>query len=618
MNEELVFNPTRLDVSRSGFNVKRPEKGTGYVGRLNTMRPIEVLPGASYVLDLASLIRFTTPVFPINDDLYCDVYAYYCSDDMLLRRQSFSPSLNDGNHSFAAVMGAQDGFINMPYPDNSLQLPVIKYPMLKYNPDPAQTTQTESARKHVNAFSMLDQLGYPMLIRDSSVTGISYKTVDSFHCLPMLGYLAIWNEDFREPNLMNRYAMTISNDVATFASDLTTMCVGTGAYNSDGNNYGVSGKPIRYNPASGSTDILSYAINLPVCRFHGLYGSLLPFPQRNSEAVTLPLGDLAPVYANYDDEINPKPDIGWNPLVLGQINGDDLIYSDGNLGIGNGAYLQTDGQGSGSLGSQPFSVSPANLVADLKNATAASINTIRTAFQLQKWYEALARGGNGDLDEYINSIFGVVGPTDVVAKRPVYLGGKRFPISISQVNNTASNTGETGAFSLTNDYAQHIVKLHSKTYGQIFFVFCIRFADTFADAPQKFLFKRSKFDFYAPQFANLGEEEYKKYMLAYSPDVTGSLGYQEYAADYRYDFGAISGQMRFPGENSWHFGNLFEAGKMDLLSWLDASYQALAVDRTLKVPGSTALYHFFYDFLILGNKYLPMPVNSIPGLVDHH
>lgn len=96
------------------------------------------------------------------------------------------------------------------------------------------------------------------------------------------------------------------------------------------------------------------------------------------------------------------------------------------------------------------------------------------------------------------------------------------------------------------------------------------------------------------------------------------LGYQEYAADYRYDFGSISGQLRFPGDNSWHFGNIFEAGKYDLASFLDASYQALDVDRTLKVPGSTALMHFYYDFYIYGNKYLPMPVNSIPGLIDHH
>ena len=108
MNEELVFNPTRLDVSRSVFPIRRYDKGTGFVGRLNVLRPLEVLPGTSWDLDLNSLLRFTTPIYPVNDDLMCDVMFYYTSNDMLLRRQSFSPSLNDGNHSFAAIMGAQD------------------------------------------------------------------------------------------------------------------------------------------------------------------------------------------------------------------------------------------------------------------------------------------------------------------------------------------------------------------------------------------------------------------------------------------------------------------------------------------------------------------------------
>lgn len=117
----------------------------------------------------------------------------------------------------------------------------------------------------------------------------------------------------------------------------------------------------------------------------------------------------------------------------------------------------------------------------------------------------------------------------------------------------------------------------------------------------------------------MGEESYSKSLLAYDNGLDDSIiGYQEYAADYRYDVNAISGQLRFGNDATWHYANLLEAGAFNLATWLDASYQAINVDRTLKVPGSTAYMHFYYDFYLYGSKYLPMPLNSIPGLVDHH
>lgn len=498
MNEELVFNPTKLDISRSKFNFQRPDKGTGFVGRLNTLRPIEVLPGSSWKLNAASLLRFTTPVNPTMDNLFCDVYAFYCASDMLLRRQSFSPSLNDGNHSFAAIMGAQDGFINMPFPDAGLQLPSVKYSMTKYKP--SDSAQISTARGAVNAYTLLDQLGYPIVIRDSSAASVTQVNVE-FSCLPLLGYISIWNENFREPNLQNRFALTISSGVTKFSSDYQTMCLGTQVFGGAGNSYGTKGTPLHY-----SGDLVDYAITFGVCRFHGLYGSLLPWPQRNNDPVYLPLGDLAPVIPGKDEHMNATdPSLVYPTKVLLASGSPDSsgkyavsgapgekhfpIYS-----AASGGFL-SDATGTAAVNGDKWTFS--NLYADLAQATSASINTIRIAFQTQKWFEALARGGNSDLDEYISSLFGVVGPQDVESKRPVYLGGHRFPISISQVNNTGTNTGETGAFSLTH-FDGHYVTYHSKTYGQIFFVFCVRHADSFADAPQKFLFKRAKFDFSSP------------------------------------------------------------------------------------------------------------------------
>lgn len=648
MNEELVFNPTRLDLSRSAFNLKRPDKGTGFVGRLNTLRPIEVMPGDTFDINCANLIRFTTPVNPTMDNLFMDVFFYYTSNEMLLRRQSFSPSLLDGNHSFAAIMGAQDGYINMPFPDNGLKIPTISYLVANYNP--AESNQVGKMRAFALQLSLLDQLGYP-LGGYTNATGDSLDIVgfDGFSCLPLLGYISIWNEDFREPNTQNRFALTIDGNIAKFESDVQFHTIVDNDLSGDfrGNDYGSVASPLVYDDAgedasyhfgeTGYDESLKLVIAEPfgVSRFHGLFGSLLPFPQRNQEPVYLPLGELAPVITGAKDHYKVGDDAYTFRLSkVTTITGSDasgykgpIVSGAGNGGVGyknvNGGQATTYAADNGyTVGD---ALVPSNLYADLSQATAASINTIRVAFQTQKWFEALARGGNSDLDEYINSLFGVVGPMDVVAKRPVYLGGKRIPISVSQVNNTGNNTGETGAFSLTTD-DDHYCKLVSKTYGMIFCVFCIRYADSFIDAPQKFLTKLHKFDFYSPQFANLGEEGYVKGLLGFNYDDTEMrhkldddvMGYQEYAADYRYDFGAVSGQLRFAPENSWHYGVKLETDKMDIGEWLDASSMAMVVDRTLKVSGKTAYYQFFYDFLIYGNKYRPLPVHSIPGLVDHH
>lgn len=636
MNEELVFNPTRLDLSRSAFNLKRPDKGTGFVGRLNTLRPIEVMPGDTFDINCANLIRFTTPVNPTMDNLFMDVFFYYTSNEMLLRRQSFSPSLLDGNHSFAAIMGAQDGYINMPFPDNGLKIPTISYIVANHNPK--ENNQVAAMRVFALQLSLLDQLGYPMGgYTNQSGDSLDIVGFDGFSCLPLLGYISIWNEDFREPNTQNRFALTIDGNIAKFDSDVKFHSIVDNDISHDfrDDSYGDLYWPLEYDGEgedssysfgeTGYDESLKLVVAEPfgVSRFHGLFGSLLPFPQRNQEPVYLPLGELAPVYAKgkYVNVTEAKK----NSLEWYAIDDTQSAISLSRLGISDGAKQQTISGTEPIEGSNAIAVTPSNLWADLSQATAASINTIRVAFQTQKWFEALARGGNSDLDEYINSLFGVVGPMDVVAKRPVYLGGKRIPISVSQVNNTGNNTGETGAFSLTTD-DDHYCKVVSKTYGMIFCVFCIRYADTFIDAPQKFLTKLHKFDFYSPQFANLGEEGYVKGLLGFNFEDSEMrhkldaevMGYQEYAADYRYDFGAVSGQLRFAPENSWHYGVKLETDNMDIGEWLDASSMAMVVDRTLKVSGKSAYYQFFYDFLIYGNKYRPLPVHSIPGLVDHH
>ena len=67
----------------------------------------------------------------------------------------------------------------------------------------------------------------------------------------------------------------------------------------------------------------------------------------------------------------------------------------------------------------------------LSTATAATINAIRTALQVQKLLERDARGGTR-CTEIIRSHFGVVSP-DARIQRPEYLGGSSVPVNIAQI-----------------------------------------------------------------------------------------------------------------------------------------------------------------------------------------
>lgn len=565
-------NPTRLDVSRSKFAARPRWSGSWNVGRLIPIFATStVMPGDTFKMSIASAIRMVRPAFPVMDDMEITIEAYFVPHRLILSRKSMSPDVNDSNHSWSAFIGAQDSLLNMPIPGD-VSLPKLAIGQSGYV-----------------VGSVGDCLGYHV----PQAAGGSYD----INCLKVLAYYSIWNEYWREPNCQSpvTYSINANNYVNLFGSDAEITSS--------------TAHPCEWPCA-------------PVSRYHGFFGSALPWPQRNSNQVQLPLGELAPV------------NTGENHVNIG-----DNVDSIGYLGVGSGiasaltqykltGYRPVNNYGYGSVFSTNQSAAdfasgglvPTNLWADLSEATAASVNEFRLAVQTQRWYEALARSGN-KYSDLVHGMFGVRGVS--IPDRPEYLGGFTAPINMSQVNDTAANLGDTGAFSLSNPSGYLFTKSFTE-HGTIMVVACCRVRESFAQGINPEDLKFERFDFYWPQFANLGEQPLLKKLLYVSgvPQTADEdvFGYQEAWAEYRMFTDQVTGYMNPSASASiggYTYANFFQSAPT-LKGYLDASKQVDNVDRTLTVNHSTAGFQLFGQFLFDIEMVRPMPTYSIPGLVDHH
>lgn len=575
-------NPVRLDISRSRFKMS-----PRWTGTFNSYKLVpfftytDILPGDTFKVDTSFVLRMSTPVAPVMDDLFLDVAFYFVPHELILSRSYMSPSTNDSNHSFKAFIGAQDSLLNMPVPDSDIELP------------------------HVIINSAYYRTGG---IADCMGVSKSYSSSPTYwiNALAPLAFMAVWNENYREPNTSNPGVFSISNNNVFF----TWSAVGLSGSNS-----------------------FAYAYLPHTCRFHGYFGSALPWPQRNSETVLLPLGSTAPVIGS-DDFHN----LGNNHIFA---DSSDITSSSASY---YNLYLKTTGDPNYVLShsgvansSAPASVrdiSRTSLVADLANASAVSINVFRLAVQEQRWFEALARGGNR-IDELTSALFGVM-PKDAGGNQPEYLGGKRIPLQVSQVNATNATDGDTlgkvGAFSLTSDSDHYFTKSFDK-WGTLLGVCTVRYRDSFGHSLNRMFTRRERFDFYFPQFANLGEMPIYKHELDLGAldsnnawPTSSVFGYQEAWADYRAIPDIVCGLVR-PGQSLdfWTYalseGNFEYTDQSmvnDLAGFLNATDADVAIDRTLQVSSSTSGFQFLAQFQLEIIAVRPMPLYSIPGLVDHH
>lgn len=578
-NSRFALNPTRIDMSRSRFDRSCSYKTTFNVGDLVPFFVDEVLPGDTFSIDTSKVVRMQTLLTPVMDNIYLDFYYF------------FVPNRIVWDH-WRELMGENR---------ESAWVPKTEY----------SVPQLTSPSGGWQVGTIADYMGIP--------TGVNNLSVNA---LPFRAYAMICNEWFRDENL------TDPLNIPT--GDANVVGVNSGNYLTD---VVKGGKPFR------------------VSKYHDYFTSCLPAPQKGPDVSfdLISSADLPVIALNKSTIATPPPagsrlaPLAWTAHSVDNRAGTGGIPSWAIVGTPQGSFVSANGwvssmtnatldalvdarqppTASGSAIRQNQYLSPQNLwaVGDISSAS-ITVNDLRTAFQLQKLYERDARGGTRYI-EILKSHFGVTSP-DARLQRPEYLGGSRIPININQVVQSSGTTsdspqGNVAAYSLTTDRHSDFTKSFVE-HGFIIGLMAARYDHTYQQGIERFWSRKDRFDYYWPVFANLGEQAVLNKEI-YAQGLTADdevFGYQEAWADYRYKPSRVTGEMRSAYAQSldvWHLADDYSSLPSLSDSWIREDPST--IDRVLAVSSRVSA-QLFADIFIRNLVTRPMPLYSIPGLIDHH
>lgn len=572
----------RVDISRSRFDRSSSVKTTFNTGDIVPFFLEEVLPGDTFNVKTSKVVRMQTLLTPLMDNLYLDTYYFFVPNRLVWQHwKEFC-----GENTESAWI-----------PETEYAMPQI----------------TSPADTGWEVGTIADYFGIP--------TGVANLSVSA---LPFRAYALIMNEWFRDENLQDPLVVPVD--------DATVAGVNSSTFVTD---VAKGGKPYK------------------AAKYHDYFTSALPTPQKGPDvSIPVSLGSELPVYGTGDPLYLTDGNFTYPFLSVGQSLGSlsmtgTAIANSGATGSkvgdiyanGNAFYSEVNsGGGSANWKGKVMGVPTkekmdslavpglvgSGLVAVYDGAVSvATINQLRLAFQIQKFYERQARGGSR-YTEVVRSFFGVTSP-DARLQRPEYLGGNRVPININQViqqSGTESATTPQGTvvgMSQTTDTNSDFTKSFTE-HGFIIGVMVARYDHTYQQGLDRLWSRKDKFDFYWPVFANIGEQAIKNKELYAQGTAEDDevFGYQEAWAEYRYKPNRVTGEMRSSYAQSldvWHLAD--DYSKLPSLSAEWIQEDASTVNRVLAVSDNLSA-QFFADIYVKNLCTRPMPMYSIPGLIDHH
>lgn len=577
-NAESRFaqNPTNIDISRSRFDRTNEVTTSFDAGLLIPFFVDEVLPGDTFKIKCSKVVRMPALITPVMGNIYLDTFWF------------FVPNRLVWSH-WKEFMGenTQSAWI----PQATYSIPQLTSP-----------TSGGSLTSYMVG-TTADYFGIP-----TGVTGINVSA------LPFRGYALIWNEFFRDENLQ---------DPIPFSTG-------------DANVTGFNGMSGNETPSQLLQAYYRGGRPAPVAKFHDYFTSALPAPQKgNDVTINVVNGGLLPVFA-YDND-TPFSSLPQSTVPVRFYN--QAGSGPYNMGTGAGTTPDYDQtyytapnfyKDSSTVPVNPSKWLPSNLFAtSTGNLPVATVNQLRTAFQLQKLLEKDARGGSRYIEQ-LKAHFSVTSP-DYRLQRPEYLGGSRIPIRVSQVvqqSETASTPqGNVAGMSLTTDSDDGFTKSFTE-HGYVFGLLCARYIHSYQQGLARFWSRKTRFEFYFPVLANIGEQPIlNKEIFVQGSTVVDSDGnpyddqvfaYQEAWADYRYKPNLITGQMRSTYSaslDSWHLGDYYSQLPTLSADWIKEDKSVL--DRCLSVTSAVS-NQFIANIYIHNICVRAMPLYSIPGLIDHH
>lgn len=541
-----------MKASRTRFNRDQTVLTTFDAGKLIPFYVDEVLPGDTFSVDTAAIIRMTTPKYPVMDDSFIDFYYFFCPDRILW-------------DNFKYFMGEVEETPWMP--TKTYAVPQIKINGNKTFPMP-------------NEKSILDYMGVPTKVEKPF----------SINALPIRAYVKIWNEFFRDENVGN--AATIKT-------------------NDEDVSYSMSDTPNGEVMSVTLLEAVTGGRPLPVNKFHDYFTSCLPYPQRGPN-VALPLTGNARIEWSFSaqelQEYGIMTSNGANHLV--PANGNTLGAPKTNEDNGKPRVLLGK-DASGVSTWVPMEARLDNATSTTINQLRQAISVQQYYEALARGGSRYREQVNAIWD--VNISDKTVQVPEYLGGGRYHVNINQIIQTSGQQTSNDTPIGETGAMSVTPINESSFTKSFEE-HGFVIGVCCVRHNRSYQQGLERFWSRKDRLDYYVPQFANLGEQPVKKKEIMLTGDTTDdeTFGYQEAWADYRMKPNRVSGLMRSNATGTldfWHYADNYKEVPTLSQEWMAEGKAEIA--RTVIVEDEP---QFFGAIRVANKTTRRMPLYSVPGL----